>query len=429
MADSRQITGMLGQTGYRFVDKAESADILMVNTCGFVDSAKEESINAILDLAGHKAAGHGKNLVVIGCLVQKYGRELADALPEVDLFIGTGDMPDLSYRLSRLNSGGRGLYAGPPERYLFEDRWVSVPKSGHFEYVKIAEGCDHHCTYCAIPAMRGRYRSRPRASILREAEALAAGGCRELILVAQDTSLYGVDLGQSQGLCDLIEDLEQISDLEWIRLLYHYPEGIHERLLDMMARRRKLCAYLDLPFQHISDGILKKMGRPLRSQDIRRLIGRIREIIPQVTLRSAFIVGFPGETETRFQELLDFLKEAQLDRAGFFVFSPQPGTAAAALPDPVDDSVKEERLFRAEALQNGILKAKQNRRVGQNIEVMVDRASPEQEMWWEGRTCGDAPDIDGVVYFLSEKTHEPGTVRSVHITHSQGYSLIGELVE
>jgi ribosomal protein S12 methylthiotransferase len=456
-ADSRQMKGMLGETGFVFSENAFEADILVVNTCGFIDSAKEESIRAILEMAEYKKDGRGRRLVVVGCLVQKYGQELAAALPEVDLFLGTGSLPELSALLTEregadiahtsdsepgseaLSAGGRNgrsessgldrLRVGPPEAYLFEDRWVSGQKSAHVEYVKIAEGCNHTCTYCVIPIMRGRYRSRPADSILREAATLASGGCREMILVAQDTSIYGKDLGQNGALCRLLAELEDIRELEWIRLLYCYPEGISDDLLDWMARSRKLCAYLDLPFQHISDPILKKMGRPVRSADIRRLIDRAREAVPGIVLRSTFIVGFPGETEARFQELLDFLAEARLDRAGFFVFSPQPGTAASAMPDPVADEIKEDRLFRAESLQSGILRQKQGVLVGRDLEVMVDRrAEGERGALWEGRTRGDAPDIDGLVYFTSDERRQPGEIRQIHITHSQDFALIGELI-
>jgi ribosomal protein S12 methylthiotransferase len=279
--------------------------------------------------------------------------------------------------------------------------------------------------------MRGRYRSRPADSVVREAETLVRGGCREIILVAQDTSVYGKDLGRNQTLRGLLADLERIRDLEWLRLLYYYPEGIGGDLLDWMSRSEKLCAYLDLPFQHISDPILKKMGRPMRSEDIYRLIGRLREAVPDIILRAAFIVGFPGETEARFQELLDFLTEAQLDRAGFFVFSPQPGTLAAAMPDPVDDEVKEDRLFRAESLQSGILKKKQSALIGRDLEVMVDCRTDDGEYGalWEGRTRGDAPDIDGLVYFTSDRRHVPGEIQQIHITHSQDFALIGELIK
>jgi ribosomal protein S12 methylthiotransferase len=466
IADSRQIRGMLGEAGFVFSENADEADVWVVNTCGFVDSAKEESIRAILELAGRKGDRRGRRLIVTGCLVQKYGEELAAELPEVDLFLGTGSLPELAAfltgeaetaetetatgvaemsaaaadvpvpgwpgRSSGESGGSRDrLRAGPPEAYLFEDRWISGAgqKCGHVEYVKIAEGCNHICTYCVIPTMRGRYRSRSMDSILREAETLVSGGCREMILVAQDTSIYGKDIGEEQALRRLLEELEKIRELEWIRLLYYYPEGLGDDLLDWMARSKKLCAYLDLPFQHISDPILKRMGRPVSSGEIYRLIDRVRGAVPGIILRSTFIVGFPGETEARFQELLDFLAETRLDRAGFFVFSPQPGTPAAAMPDPVDSEIKEDRLFRAESLQGGILKMKQGALIGRNLEVMTDRrAEGEHSDLWEGRTRGDAPDIDGLVYFISNGRHQPGEIQQIHITHTQDFALIGELI-
>jgi ribosomal protein S12 methylthiotransferase len=226
-----------------------------------------------------------------------------------------------------------------------------------------------------------------------------------------------------------LAELEKIEGLEWIRLLYYYPEGVSDEMLDRMARSRKLCAYLDLPFQHISDPILRKMGRPVNSEDIYRLIGRARKTVPGIVLRSTFIVGFPGETEAQFQELLDFLAEVRLDRAGFFAFSPQPGARASAMPDPVDDEIKEDRLFRAESLQSAILKEKQSALVGQNLEVMTDRPAPDGNALWEGRTRGDAPDIDGLVYFRSDRRHRPGEIQQIHITHSQDFALIGELIK
>lgn len=428
VVDSEQITGFLLQEGYLPTDDVALADLIIVNTCGFIEDARRESIETILHLAQWKENGNCEYLIVAGCLAQKYARELARAIPEVDLFLGTGDIPVLPEILKSLQPGKSMIRVGDPDAFLFH---TGIPRppgvTRHYAYLKIAEGCDNCCSYCVIPSLRGSYRSRKMEEILEEASTLTKDGVKELILVAQDTTLYGKDLYGALMLPDLLKELVKIPGLYWLRLLYSYPSHLTDRLLETIGEEEKICTYLDLPLQHISDKILRVMGRGQGKEDTIRLLARIRSRLPDITLRSTFIVGFPGESREDFQELLSFLQDARFDRAGFFAYSREPGTRAASLPGQIKEKEKKRRLELATQIQNEIMAAKQAELVGKKVSVMVDGPSPDYEGLWEGRTRGDAPEIDGVVYFKPTETIKPGNILNISITHSHDFSLMGEI--
>lgn len=426
--DSNQIMQFINKEGYIEVADISQADVIIVNTCGFIEDAKRESIHTILEVAQCKQEGKCKYLVAAGCLVQKYAQELMQEIPEIDVAIGTGDIPSLPGILASLQSQEKACIVTDPNNFLFNEEFTSLIKGkNHYAYIKIAEGCYNCCSYCVIPALRGKYRSRRKEAIVNEASKLASKGVKELILVAQDTTLYGIDLYGSSRLPQLLKELAQIQGIEWIRLLYCYPNYITEELLQVIKEEKKVCPYLDIPLQHIADHILKDMGRPMNKQKTIELIRKIRSIVPEMTLRSSFIVGFPGETEEDFAELLEFLQEVKFDRAGFFSYSMESDTPAAQLPVQVAEEIKLERFEKATVLQEKILAEKQEQLIGKKIEVIVDGASAEYEGQWEGRTKGDAPEIDGNVYFRSEGNLCSGDIITVKITHSLEFSLLGEI--
>jgi ribosomal protein S12 methylthiotransferase len=428
LVDSEQIKGLLIKAGFIPVDNRDDAEVIIVNTCGFIESAKQESIDTILALANYKNEGKCAYLVMSGCMVQKYAAELAEALPEVDLFIGPGDLPELPHLLAELESTEKKIVVSEPEKFLYDDsiaRDFSTIRP--YAYVKIAEGCNNCCTYCVIPQLKGAYRSRKIASIIREVNDLVAHGVKEVILVAQDTTSYGIDLAGKSLLPELLRELCKIRELAWIRLLYCYPDFITDELLLTIKREEKICKYLDIPLQHIADPVLKAMGRAMSKQTIYSLLQGIRTEIPEVILRSTFIVGFPGETKECYNELLAFLQDVKFDRAGFFAYSQEPGTVAAILPGQISNSEKNRRVEKATKIQERIHAEKNASLVQQKLTVIVDGASTEYEGLWEGRTRGDAPEIDGLVFFKPTATLHPGDIVTVKVTHSEKYSLIGEI--
>jgi len=426
--DSEQMRGYLYKEGYRLTTNSAEAEIIIINTCGFVEAAKRESIETILDYARYKRDGSCKKLVVTGCLVQKYAGELQEELPEVDLFLGTGDVPALPELLRSLQPGARTAMVGDPANYLFDDELPHVPEHvKHYAYLKIAEGCDNCCSYCVIPSLRGPYRSRSMEAIIKDARELAALGVKELILVAQDTTLYGMDLYGDYKLSSLLKELAGIAEIEWIRLLYCYPNHLTDELLLTIRDEPKVCSYLDIPLQHIADPILQAMGRRISKQETVELLAKIRRMIPGITLRSTFIVGFPGESKDHFQELLNFIAETRFDRVGFFAYSPEPDTPAAKMAKQVSMREKQRRLQEAEAVQAAILAEKQAEYLNRTVTVIVDGPSEDYEGLWEGRTQGDAPEIDGVVYFQPAPATKPGAFLQIRITHSQEYALVGEI--
>jgi len=439
--DSERILAALVGQGGRVASGIEDAEVIVVNTCGFIDAAKEESVDTILEACALKSEGRVKAVVAVGCLVQRYREELAEAIPEVDLFLGIADMQGLVPELTR-----RGLLPEPngatpnmeiPLRILSSD-------TPHTSYLKISEGCDHTCAFCAIPHMRGLHRSAPVAELVREARELEARGVRELNVISQDTTWYGRDLrraaiqaagpgGTPAGtplLPDLLRALLDGTSIPWYRLFYMYPSGITPELVELIAGESRILPYLDLPIQHGSDSMLKRMRRPERSRTIRDRIAELRSAVPGLVLRTTVIVGFPGETEAEFQEMLDLLEEIRFDRVGAFAYSPEEGTPAASMPDPLSEEEKRDRLEALLELQREISFEANEALVGTRQHLLVDRRTPEDpDHAAEGRTSGQAVDVDGLTRLLPGPGIEPGAFREVEIVDALEYDLIARIVE
>jgi len=424
LVDSEVILGLLSKEGYSITTQPERAEILIVNTCSFIQEATQEAIETILQLIPYKKEGRCRLLVVSGCLPQRYGKVLEKELPEVDLFVGTGAF----HRIPQILKKGRwkkSYLSGTT--FLYNDRTpriLSTPSPT--AYLKIAEGCSRSCTFCTVPKIRGPYRSRRLPSILREAERLASQGVQELILIAQDTTAYGEDRGGEVSLQKLLKELVRIDGLRWIRILYGYPQHANfpNELLELIAKEHKMCSYLDLPIQHIDDGILKRMGRRTKSQEIRNLLKRIRAFIPHITLRTSFIVGFPGEKDSQFESLMEFVKETQFDHLGVFKYSREEGTPASRLPDQVPEKLKEERFKALMEVQREISHEKYRKRIGQRVRVLVE-GEGLQIGTLRGRLESQAPDIDGVVFLKGRA--KPGDWVEAQILEALPYDLIGEI--
>ena len=429
--------GLSREGGHTLTTDPAEADVLVVNTCAFIDSAKEESVNTILELAEHKKTGTCKRLVVTGCLGERYRSELQTQIPEIDAVLGTGDVPQIvgaiegstdrrviPLTLVQAESQGPGARGLPSYLYDAEPRVLTTLR--HFAYIKVAEGCDYKCSFCIIPTLRGQYRSRPVDAIVREARALAAMGVREIILISQDTTFYGRDLGERAALPVLLRELNKVEGIDWIRLLYLYPTTITDEILDAMAECPKVCKYIDLPLQHASDEVLRRMKRPGTGKGYQHLLARIRQRVPGVSLRTTFIVGFPGETASEFDALRAFVRDVCFDHVGVFTYSHEEGTTAFGLPDDVPAAVKRQRRNAVMSEQKKIVARAQKRRVGQTVKIMVDGPSPDHDLVWYGRLAGQAPDIDPVVY-LSDADPEnlrPGTLMDMEITGARGYDLV-----
>jgi ribosomal protein S12 methylthiotransferase len=440
LVDGEVMLGLAEQAGHEITADASSADVLVVNTCAFIDRAKQESIDTILEMARHKQEGRCTRLVVTGCLAERYRDELTKEIPEIDAVLGTGEVPDI---VTALEAGGRRPEAGrpvtffrsrppapgprhPAPTYIYDaetPRRLSTPR--HFAYVKVAEGCDYTCSFCIIPTLRGAYRSRPAESILTEARALAARGVKELILISQDTTFYGVDRRERGALARLLRELNKVDGLEWIRLLYLYPTTITDETLDAMAECEKVCPYIDLPLQHASAHVLRRMRRPGDRRVYDALLARIRRSLPDVTLRTTFIVGYPGETEREFGELCRFVEETAFDHVGVFTYSHEEGTRAHASADDVPARVKRERRDELMSLQRGIVERRQRGRIGARTGVLVDGSSAEHSLVLQGRTAGQAPEIDPVVYLTDcdPSAYAPGQLIEAEITGATGYDL------
>ncbi|MDI6709267.1 MAG: 30S ribosomal protein S12 methylthiotransferase RimO [Thermoanaerobacterales bacterium] len=419
--DTEVMLGLLTGAGYRTAPHPEEADVILVNTCGFIATAQEEAVQTILEMARYR--NDGRPLIVAGCLAQRYTKELRREIPEIDALVGTGSVGEIVEIVRRVAAGERGLVAvGSPGFLAPEDAPRVVTTPPHTAFLKIAEGCSNACAYCVIPRLRGAFRSRQPRALLREAAALARGGVRELILVAQDTTRYGSDLDPGRDLAWLLRRLAGIDGLQWLRLLYCYPNGITPALVETLATEPKVCRYLDIPMQHASDAVLARMGRATRRQGLERLVEALRRDVPGITLRSTFMVGFPGETEADFEELLDFLEAMRLERAGFFAYSREEGTRAAAMADQVAEDIKRERLYRVQETQLKIMRIAAAARVGTVTTVLTDaRRGP----FHRGRTEGDAPGIDGRVYFGGEPWAEPGEFVRVRVVRLAGTDLVG----
>ncbi len=421
--DSEMLLGQLRERGYQIVDDPKEAEIIIVNTCGFIQSAKEESIDTLLEMAEYKQTGRLKLLLATGCLAQRYGEELREALGEADGFMGVADYKRIFEVIDEAQKGERPLAIGEGDRFYKSDRVLTTPP--YSAYVKISDGCDNRCTYCAIPLIRGRYRSRPYDDIVEECRDLAKKGVTEVTLIAQDTSRYGSDFeGKPLLLKNLLADVSAIEGIHWVRVLYCYPDTVNDELLDAIASLPKCAKYLDLPLQHINDRLLKAMNRRGDSQMIKRLLAGCRQ--RGIIVRTTMIVGFPGETEEEFEELLDFVKETRFDRLGAFAYSPEENTPAAAMPEQIDEAVKQERLDRLMTLQQQISAEVMQARVGETDEVLVEGFRHGR---YYGRSMMEAPEVDGKVLFTSQKKLRPGEYVTVHITGASEYDLNGEAVQ
>ena len=426
LADTEMMLGMLQEKGYSFTDDETEADAAVVNTCCFIGDAKEESINTLLELGQLRKDGRLKALVAAGCLAQRYRDEIRREIPEVDALVGTMAIDEIAAALEEaLNGRGgchyRELNAAPVAR---TERVLTT--GGHFAYLKIAEGCGKRCTYCIIPKVRGDYRSIPMENLEEQAERLAEQGVRELILVAQETTLYGVDLYGRKMLPELLHRLAQIDGIRWLRLLYCYPEEITEELIQTIAAEPKICHYLDIPIQHAADGVLKRMGRRTDQAQLRRRIAQLRESIPDICLRTTLISGFPGETQEDFEELYRFVNEMEFDRLGVFAYSQEEDTGAAEMPGQVDEAVKESRRDELMELQQAIAFEKAEEMVGQALTVMVEGRMPEEDVYVT-RTYRDAPNVDGYLFLHSTAQLMSGDFVKVRVTGSNEYDLIGEM--
>jgi ribosomal protein S12 methylthiotransferase len=429
LLDSEVMLGHLTQAGYELVTRPEEAEVLVVNTCGFIDAAKQESIDTILEMARHKETGSCRRLVVTGCLAQRYSKEIADEIPEVDVVFGLDQLHTITDACEEEERRVTPLAADGSAAYLYDHlapRVVTTPS--HYAYVKISEGCDYPCTFCIIPKIRGSYRSRAPESILAEAESLASRGVKELVLIAQDTTRYGDELGLKRGLAALLRQLAAVDGIEWVRFLYAYPTTVDESVLEAMADEPALCRYVDIPLQHASDSVLKAMKRPGTGKSQRALLGRIREAVPGVAIRSSFIVGFPGETEADFHALAEFCAEVELDHLGVFTYSNEEGTGAHVERETISSQLKRRRHDYLMRQQSVISLRKNQARVGSTLRVLVEGPSEETELLLQGRAEHQAPGIDGVV-LINDGEAPPGHFATVEITEAHPYDLVGRVVQ
>ena len=427
LVDTEVMLGLLASRGYEMTDDEEQADIVVINTCCFIHDAKEESIQNILEMAELKKDGRIKALIVTGCLAQRYRQEILDEIPEVDEVLGTTAYDKILDAVDEALSGRHSVILSDLEALPLPDTKRLVTTGGHFAYLKIAEGCDKHCTYCIIPKIRGEFRSVPMERLIREAQELADQGVKELILVAQETTLYGKDLYGEKSLHRLLRELCKISGLRWIRILYCYPEEIYDDLIQTIKDEPKICNYLDLPIQHASDGILKRMGRRTSKQELVYIIGKLRSEIPDICLRTTLITGFPGETQEQHEELMDFIDEMEFERLGVFTYSPEEDTPAAVMPDQIDEEVKLDRQAELMELQQEIAFDNAQEMIGREVLVMVEGKVADENAY-VGRTYRDAPNVDGLIFINTDEELLSGDFARVKVTGAVDYDLIGELV-
>ena len=459
LVDSEVMMGMLAQAGAEITPRAEDADVIVVNTCSFIDTAQQESVNAILEMARHKTEGRAQKLVVAGCLVERFRNDIQKDIPEVDAVVGTGELQKIleasGIDVSRPPSAGLVVINSRPEgdlreqagrfsrgewqgavadlpNYLYDEntpRLLATPKAS--AYIKIAEGCDHPCAFCIIPQLRGKFRSRRFESVVLEAERLADQGVREITLIGQDTTCYGEDLGIKDGLTLLLERLAKIAELKWVRFLYAYPNKITGRLLETIAANDKIPNYVDVPLQHSSANVLKRMKRGGSGDIFLKQIERMRRLMSDITLRTSFIVGYPGETARDFEELCDFVRAAQFDWLGVFGYSDQEGAGAFSMADKVDPREIERRRKKLMQIQKPISRRKKKALLGRQFDLLVEGESEDSELLWEGRTAMHAPEIDGKVYindFADERELEPGSFHRCEITEAHDYDLVAKLL-
>ena len=427
LVDSEVMLGLLDSRGYQIVDDETIADVIVINTCCFIHDAKEESIQTILEMAEYKKTGRLKALVVTGCLAQRYQQEIIDEIPEVDAVLGTASYDKIAEAIDEALDGHTEMYLQDIDRLPQVSSKRLVTTGGHYAYLKIAEGCDKHCTYCIIPKVRGNYRSVPMEQLLKEAKELAEGGVKELILVAQETTVYGQDIYGEKSLHRLLRELCKIDGIQWIRLLYCYPEEIDANLIRVMKEEPKICHYLDLPIQHASDAILKKMGRRTSKAQLVDTIRTLREEIPDITLRTTLITGFPGETEEQHQELVAFVDEMEFDRLGVFTYSPEENTPAAEMPDQIPEEVKEDRQAELMELQQEIAFDLAEDMIDREVLVMIEGKVADENAY-VGRTYRDAPNVDGLIFINTDEELMSGDFAKVKVTGAMEYDLIGELM-
>lgn len=428
LVDSEVMLGMLTSKGYEITDDENEADVVVVNTCCFIGDAKEESIHNILEMAELRKAGDIKALIVTGCLAQRYKEEVQTEIPEVDAIIGTTAIDAIVETLEDVLAGQGHNHIEDINRTPVYDKSRIVTTGGHYAYLKIAEGCDKRCSYCIIPKVRGNYRSIPMESLLAEARKLVEFGAKELILVAQETTLYGKDLYGEKSLPRLLHELCKIDGLYWIRILYCYPEEITDELIETIRTEEKVCHYLDIPIQHASDNILKRMGRRTNQAELRNMIARLRERIPDICLRTTLITGFPGETQEDHEELMAFVDEMEFDRLGVFTYSAEEDTPAAEFEDQIEEEIKKDRQAEIMELQQEIAFEKAENAVGRTVLAMIEGRLPNESAY-AARTYMDAPNVDGLVFVQTSRELMTGDFVKVKITGSYEYDLIGEIVE
>ena len=428
LVDSEEMLGLLNSRGYTFTDDETEADVIIINTCCFINDAKEESVQTILEMAEYKKTGKCKALIVTGCMAQRYKQEILDEVSEVDRVLGTTAYEKIVEAVDEALAGSRGVEEKPLSYLPQTDAKRMVTTGGHYAYLKIAEGCNKCCTYCIIPKLRGRYRSVPMERLIEQAKELAVQGVKELILVAQETTVYGVDLYGKKSLHLLLEQLCRISGLRWIRILYCYPEEIYEELIQTMKREEKICHYLDLPIQHASDAVLRRMGRRTTRADLEQIVTHLREEIPDIVLRTTLIAGFPGETEEQHQEVMEFIDEMEFDRLGVFTYSQEEDTPAASMPDQIDEETKLNWQEELMELQQEIAFDRAEGRTGSVVTAMIEGKVADEDAY-VARTYGDAPNVDGLLFVQTAEELNSGDFVRVRITGAVEYDLIGELTE
>ena len=427
LVDTEVMLGLLASRGHQMVDSEEIADVIVINTCCFIHDAKEESIQTILEMAEYKKAGSCKALIVTGCLAQRYKQEIIDEIEEVDAVLGTTSYDKIVEAIDEALAGHTSVEMTDIDALPLVESKRLVTTGGHFAYLKIAEGCDKHCTYCIIPKIRGNFRSVPIERLLKEAEDLVAQGVKEIILVAQETTLYGKDLYGEKSLHKLLRELCKISGLRWIRILYCYPEEITDELIQVIKEEDKICNYLDLPIQHASDGILKRMGRRTSKEQLVEIIGKLRKEIPDIAIRTTLITGFPGETQEQHEELMEFVDELEFDRLGVFTYSPEEDTPAAVMSDQIPEDVKEDRQAELMELQQEIAFDLAEEMIGREVLVMIEGKVADENAY-VGRTYKDAPNVDGLIFVESEEELMSGDFARVRITGALEYDLMGEII-
>ena len=427
LVDTENMLGILNDKGFEFTDDETQADVIVVNTCCFIGDAKQESINTILEMAQHKEDAVCKALIVTGCLAHRYKDEIIKEIPEVDAFLGTTSYDKIAEVVTSVLEGKGFNVVDDANRLpiVKEKRIITTP--GYFEYLKIAEGCDKHCTYCIIPKVRGNFRSYPVEYLVEQAKHLVHNGAKELILVAQETTLYGTDLYGKKSLPMLIHELAKIEDLKWIRIQYCYPEEINDELIEAIKNEPKVCHYLDMPIQHASDNVLKRMGRKTDKQELLDIVAKLRKEIPDIALRTTLITGFPGETQEQHEEVMEFVDEMEFERLGVFTYSPEEDTPAATMPDQIDEEVKEDRQADIMELQQEIVFDQAEDMIGKEVLVMIEGKVADENAY-VGRTYRDAPNVDGLIFVNTDEELMTGDFAKVKVTGAAEYDLIGELI-